>query len=306
MTNCDLLCFGEALYELAELDSGQWQGGIGGDVSNVAIAAARQGVRAGMLGRLGADRFGRAVRSVWEREGVDHRHVAEDESRPTGVYFVTYENGEHGFEYRRAGSAASCMSASMLAPEALAGCRALHVSGISQAIGAAPRAAVAEAMAQVKARGGLVSYDPNLRLRLWSLEQARAGADEALALADIALPGLDDARALTRLHAPQDILRAYHEKGAAIVALTLGAKGVLLGHGNGEITEIAGHQVDAIDATGAGDCFDGTFLARLLLGDDPREAAHYATAASALSVTAKGAIQAIPSPEEIARFRLGV
>jgi hypothetical protein len=131
------------------------------------------------------------------------------------------------------------------------------------------------AMRIARAAGRQVSFDPNLRLALWPLEQARSVITQALGLADIALPGLDDARQITGLDTPEDIVRAFHKMGPDIVALTLGEDGALLGHA-GTITHIPGVRVTAVDATGAGDCFDGAFLTRLSKGDTPEAACHYA------------------------------
>jgi 2-dehydro-3-deoxygluconokinase len=243
---------------------------------------------------LGDDGFGQELRNLWTREGVDASYVATDASAPTGLYFVRHELNGHRFEYRRAGSAASRMTADTLPVEAILSAQFTHVSGITLAISASARDAGLEAMRIAGAAGRQVSFDPNLRLALWPLEEARYEITQALGLADIALPGLDDARQITGLDAPEDIVRAFHEMGPEVVALTLGEEGALLGHA-GTITHIPGVPVPAVDATGAGDCFDGAFLTRLSKGDAPEAACRYAVAASALSVQGYGAVGPLPT-----------
>ena len=111
---------------------------------------------------------------------------------------------------------------------------------------------------------------------------------------DIALPGYEDARQLTGLDCPGDIAEFYHGLGASVVALTLGKNGVLLSS-DGEQHKIAPHHVAAVDATGAGDCFNGAFLAAHLSGCDNLECGVRANMAAALSTCDYGAIAGIPT-----------
>jgi 2-dehydro-3-deoxygluconokinase len=99
---------------------------------------------------------------------------------------------------------------------------------------------------------------------------------------------------------PQRIVAAIRDLGPRIVALTLGKEGVLLADGE-TVTRVPGVTVEAVDATGAGDCFDGAFLARLALGDTPIEAARYAATAASLSTRGYGAVAPIPRPDEVRR-----
>ncbi|MEL6794064.1 MAG: PfkB family carbohydrate kinase, partial [Pseudomonadota bacterium] len=135
-TGLDLICLGEPMVEFNAQPDGRWLYGFGGDVSNVAVAAARQGAKVGMATRIGADSFGDDLLDLWRTEGVDVAAVTRDEDAPTGVYFVRHGPEGHLFEYRRAGSAASRMSAETAPRDAIAAARCLHYSGISQAISA--------------------------------------------------------------------------------------------------------------------------------------------------------------------------
>ena len=125
----------------------------------------------------------------------------------------------------------------------------------------------------------LVSYDPNLRLKLWPLRRARAIIHEAMRSCDIALPGLDDALALTGLSDPDAIVDFYLRLGARVVVLKLGKAGALAATAKAR-ERIAPHPVKAVDATGAGDCFDGAFLAEYVRAADPFAAARFANAAA--------------------------
>lgn len=293
MSAPDVLCLGEPLYEFAQRADGMWQTGFGGDVSNVAIAVQRQGLRAGMLTRLGQDSFGDAFLEMWAGEGVDTSFVERDATQPTGVYFIRQGPEGHTFEYRRAGSAASHLDPGKIGADALAGARVLHASGISQAISDSAARTVAGAIEHMRAAGGLVSFDPNLRLNLWPLERARDAIHGAMSRTDIALPGLEDARLLTGLADPGDIVRFYLDLGPSVVALTLGAEGALIATAEG-VRHIPSPPTQVVDASGAGDCFDGAFLAEWLRTGNPEDAGRYAVAAASLSVGGIGATAAIP------------
>lgn len=297
----DLLCLGEPMREFNRRPDGLWQAGFGGDVSNVAVAAARQGARAGMLTRLGADAFGAEIRAMWAENGVDDAAVAEDPARPTAVYFVDHGPQGHRFSYRRAGSAAAGLTAAALPRAAVEGAARLHLSGISLAISAEAADAGFAAIELSRAAGRAVSVDPNLRPALWALPRARAVTHAAMALADVALPGLDDARVLTGLQDPDAVVDFYLALGPSVVALTLGGEGVLVATA-ARRERIAAHAVAAVDATGAGDAFDGAFLARLAAGDDPFAAARHANAAAALAVQGYGAVAPLPTGAQTRAF----
>lgn len=297
---CDILCFGEALGEFNQTVPGEpnYLFGFGGDTSNCAIAAARSGAGVGVMGAVGDDAFGRAFLDLWRTEGVDTAHMRLVPDADTGLYFVTHGPQGHEFTYRRAGSAAARFTAADLPREAIAAARVLHVSGISQAISAPAREAVEAAIDMSRAAGVTVSYDTNLRLRLWPLEEARRVTNAAMRRCDIALPGLDDARQLTGRDTPDAVADFYLEGGAKIVALTLGREGALVATPR-ERRTVPSIAVAALDATGAGDCFDGAFLAEWLRTGDPFEAGRYACAAAALSTTGYGAVAPLPRRAEV-------
>ena len=297
----DLLCFGEPLLEFNVQADGIYLPGHGGDTSNCAIAAARQGARVGYFTHLGNDPFGRSFLDLWAREGVDAGTVRQLDDAHTGVYFVTHGPQGHEFSYMRAGSASSRVGPSDIPVDVLKSVRILHVSGISQAISASAADAVFAAIRVVREAGGKVSYDTNLRLKLWPVERARAITHAAMAQAHVALPGLDDARQLTGISDPDSIADFYLGLGCEVVALTLGADGTLVATAD-ERQKVPGMPVKAVDATGAGDTFDGAFLARLLAGDTPFEAARYANAAAALSTQGYGAVAPMPRKDEVLSF----
>ncbi|HZI84187.1 MAG TPA: sugar kinase [Casimicrobiaceae bacterium] len=296
----DLVALGEPLVEFNQTrgEGGAYLHGFGGDTSNCAIAAARLGACAAYVTRVGDDAFGRQFVELWRREGVDVGGVGVDPDAPTGIYFVVHGPRGHEFSYLRAGSAASRLRPADLPLEVVRASKVLHVSGISQAISASACDACFLAMESARGSGVKISYDTNLRLKLWPLARARAIIRASLALADWALPSLEDAALLFGRDQPDAIVDACHADGAPLVVLRCGAAGCVVSDGRRR-ERIAGHRVAAVDATGAGDCFDGAFAARLVAGDDPFTAARYANAAAALATTGYGAVAPLPRHREV-------
>jgi len=301
----DVLFLGEPMLEFNQQPADSegrrlYLEGFGGDASNAAIAAARSGARVAMLTALGDDRAGAAFRALWRAEGVDDSLVPTDPEAPTGLYFVTHDAEGHHFTFHRKGSAAARLGPTALPADAIGAARALHLSGITLGISDASCDGAFRAMEIARAAGRLVSFDTNLRLRLWPLPRARAGIHAALAMADIAFPSLEDARALTGLEHP-DAVADFYLSLCPVVLLKLGAEGVLVAERNSRF-RVAGFPVRAVDATGAGDTFAGAFLARRLAGETLAEAARYANAAAALSTQGYGAVAPIPREAAVRSF----
>jgi 2-dehydro-3-deoxygluconokinase len=296
----DVAALGEAMVEFNQTHPGKphYLQGFGGDTSNAVIAAARAGAKTAYLTRLGQDTFGDALMDLWQQEGVDTSGVERDPKAPTGIYFVSHGPTGHEFNYLRAGSAAARMTPQWLPRALIDNSRILHVSGVSLAISPTARETVFEAMIQAREAATLVSLDSNLRRKLWSLEDARAGITKAMGLCDLFLPSVDDVDVLSDRTDPDDIIDWSHSLGAKKVVLKLGADGAVVSDGSRR-ERVAGHRVQVLDATGAGDCFCGNLLARMALGDTVFDAARYANAAAAIAVQGFGAVAPLPWPDQV-------
>jgi len=265
------------------------------------MADARAGARVAYLSRLGTDRWGDRLMALWQRENVDTTTVLRDAQAPTGMYFVSHDAQGHHFSYARAGSAASRMQSQDVAQhwgEAIAQSQWLHLSGISLAISASACDAAFAAMRLARSTGTQVALDSNLRLSLWPLDRAQACIRQAVSLCDLFLPSLEDMTALTGLTQAQEIIDWSHAQGAVNVVLKLGADGALASDGHQQC-RVPGHAVQALDATGAGDCFAGNLLARLACGESLWDATAYANVAASLSVQGYGAVAPLPQGEAV-------
>lgn len=297
----DILSMGEPMVEFNQTREGggaTFLRGCGGDTSNFAVAAARQGACVCYVSAVGNDSNGLLLREMWRAEGIDDTYVRTDEEAPTGVYFVSHGESGHRFDFCRSGSAASRYKPGDLPLEAIACAKALHLSGISLAISAPACDAGYRAIEHARASKVMVSFDTNLRRKLWPLGRARAVIWDVIALADICLPSYDDVVQLCDLTDADAIVDRCLTAGAKIVALKLGAAGALVADAR-QRHRIAPYPCRAIDATGAGDTFGGAFVARIVAGDDIAAAGRYAAAAAALSTEGYGAVTPIPTSHQV-------
>jgi 2-dehydro-3-deoxygluconokinase len=276
--------------------------GWGGDTSNFAVAAARLGNSVGIMGRIGSDEFGRSFLNLWAREVIDTSHAIVEPDSFTAIYFISRrQDGGHDFTYYRKDSAASHYAPNDIDPEYVAQARVFHSSGITQAISASSCDAVFRAAEIAKEKGVLFSYDPNLRLKLWSLPRARAVINLSFEIADIVFPSLEDARILTGLEEPGDIVANILKRGPKIVVLKLGSEGCMVGT-VGKIFTEPPIKVKAVDSSGAGDAFDAGFITGLLAGWTLKRTARFANAVGALTCLTKGCAGATPTRTQVEEF----
>ncbi len=301
--NVDLLCVGEPMLEFNQLPllpdgARHYLEGHGGDTSNAAVAAARQGASVGMIAGIGRDMPGDSFMALWTREGIDTSTVTRSDRYLTGVYFVTHDQTGHRFLHYRANSAAAMFGPGDVPSSTIERARMLYLSGISQGISTVACDATFAAIDAARRAGVLVAYDTNYRPRLWPPMRAAAVMRAAMESVDYALPGIEDVTTLTGLTEPDAMLDFYLRLGPKVVVLKMGEAGAYLATPEARV-KIPAFPVRAVDATGAGDTFCGSFLARILAGDTPETAARYAAVAAALKCTGYGAVAPIPTPDQV-------
>ena len=299
----DLLCLGEPMLEFNQLPlnpdgSRHFLEGHGGDTSNAAVAAARQGAKVGMIAGIGQDMPGDSFMALWTREGIDTSTVRRSDRYLTGVYFVTHDDAGHHFLHHRANSAAANLGPEDMPLDAIRRAKILYLSGISQGISTAACDASLAAIAAAKAAGVAVAFDTNYRPRLWPPARAAAVMRATMESVDYAFPGVEDVRTLTGIEEPEAMLDYYLRIGPRVVVLKMGAEGAWLATPDRRV-RVPSIPVKAVDATGAGDTFCGSFLARVLAGDAVEDACRYAAVAAALKCEGYGAVAPIPRADQV-------
>jgi len=291
---------GECMIELRHRSADRLDLAFGGDTLNFAVYLARltrgRDVSVDYVTALGDDYYSDRMLAMWQGEGVGCDHVARLEGRLPGLYTIrTDEQGERTFTYWRSAAAARDMLRDGRAErltEALANHRLLYLSGITLSIlDETQRAQLATLIDAVRGAGGRVGFDSNFRPAGWpDRDEARATFDAFLERADIALPTLDDERALFGVGDPGACARRLHDLGVPEVVVKLGRAGCFVS--SAEFTgEVAGEPVErVVDSTAAGDSFCAGYLAARLLGADPRAAARLGNRVAARVIAHPGAI----------------
>lgn len=263
--------------------------------------AARQGQQVALISAVGNDDFGRLNLDRLRTSGVDVSGIRIDPDRPTGSAFVRYrENGSRDFVFNIRHSACGHLVPNAAARERLAAADHLHVMGssLSSAEFIALNLATAEA---IKARGGTVSFDPNLRKEILGAPGLRQAMQRILAVTDLFLPSGTELTLLTK---------AGDESAALAELFALGIRSIVHKHGSEGATyheksaRIDCHAFDVTetDPTGAGDCFGATFTCHWLRGTEPGVALAAAAAAGALAVTRRGPMEGNSTMSEIDAF----
>lgn len=279
---------------LAGRSFAQAAGGKGG---NQAVAAARLGAQVAMLGRVGADAHGAALRAGLVAEGIDCVALSVSATATTGVALIVVDDASQNAIVIVAGSNGE------VTPESIAG----HEAAIAAADVLicqleTPAAAVRAALAAGRRLGKTVVLNP----------APAAGPLPAdwLPLVDYLIPNEIEAAALTGLPvrdpaSAETAARALAAAGARNVIVTLGGQGVLALTADGDARHYPAPRVAAVDTTAAGDTFIGGFAARLAAHDAPHDAIRFAQRAAALSVTRAGAQPSIPTLAELDAFASG-
>lgn len=269
---------------------------------NVATGLARLGWRVGYISRVGQDPFGDYLLATLDREGIDRSHVQVDTQHPTGFMLKSCEpeGQDPQIAYFRKGSAASHLGLDDVPPEGLQGVRWLHLTGISVALSDSLRALVQALVQQARAAGVAVSFDPNLRPRLWPSQTAMvAGLNAWTAQADLVMPGLSEGQMLTGQTTPQDIASWYLDRGAKQVVIKLGPQGAYVADHTGRAT-VPGFQVPrVVDTVGAGDGFAVGVLSALLEGLSLADAALRGNAIGARVVQFVGDSEGLPNAQQL-------
>lgn len=310
----EVVALGELLVDFSLLHTGE--GGYpvmaahpGGAPANYLATLSRFGVKTALLAKVGDDAFGRLLMNTLRCEGVDVGGVVRDPNVFTTLAFVSLDQkGEREFSFARKPGADTCLCAQELNLELIREARVFHFGSLSLTHEPS-RTASQQAVACAKEAGCLISYDPNLRMPLWSSpELAREQLCWGLSKADVVKLSREEMEFLFKRNAQDGARYLLDNYSLQLVFVTEGAKGCFFANRRacGQVSAL--QNVDARDTTGAGDIFFGSAMWKLLsFGKAPREleeaelreAVSFACTAAGLSTEKAGGLSAIPSIEEV-------
>lgn len=302
----DVVCLGEMMVMLVATEAGSlrsietFRKHVAGSEANVAIGLARLGHQAGWISRLGSDDFGLYIRNFLRGEGVDVSRVIFDPVHPTGIAFKERrELGARTVLYYRRGSAASHLQPGDLDESYFQGTKYFQVSGINSALSQSSHDTVIAAITMAHAAGSLVSFDPNIRLRLWDAETWRRTLRQILPLVDIVMPGMEEAELLTGESDPLAAARAIRALGPRLVLVKLGTEGSLALGDNGIERAPSIHLDRIVDPVGAGDGFAAGFLSGQLRGLSIKESLRLGNLVGASAMSVSGDVEGLPTWDEV-------
>ncbi len=215
--------------------------------------------RAALIGCVGDDDFGALNIERLRGDGVDVSGIAVLKDATTGSAFVTYrEDGDRDFVYNITNSASAQLSAANLRDDLLADCGNFHVMG-SSLFSFRIIEAMKKAIETVKANGGTVSFDPNIRKEMLRIPEMREALDFILDYTDVFLPSGHEVTLLARATSERGAIDELLQRGVKEVVVKRGAQGCSFYDADGEQHRKA-FTVEELDPTGAGDCFGATYI----------------------------------------------
>jgi len=272
---------------------------IAGAESNVAIGIAKLGHSAGFITSFGNDEFGHYIFNFIRGEGVLVDKVKFDPVHSTGIMFKEISSSETKVFYYRANSAASFLSPEDIDEEYIATAKILHLTGITPILSDSCKEAAYAAMEYAKKHNVLISFDPNIRKKLWKGKDYRPLIRDILFQSDIALLGLDEANTLLDTDKEDKIFDILFSKdNIRYAAIKNGARGAWAATRDQRVF-IPPYPCRPVDPVGAGDAFDAAFLAGILEGKDIELCGKMAAVSGALATETQGDIEGLPSKEKL-------
>ncbi|SCP99707.1 sugar kinase [Anaerobium acetethylicum] len=302
----DILIMGEMLVEVMRTEEdvqlyeeGTFRGPFPSGAPAIFIdTAARLGCKTAIVGGVGKDDFGKCLLERLRKDGVDCSHVIESEERATGVAFVTYfGDGSRKFIFHMGNTPA--VEAKAPAEGDFAKVKFMHIMGCSLMANKDFAQEILKTMHMMVANGTKISFDPNIRKELFTDDSINAVIKQVLDNTSVFLPGVEELLMTMGASTIEEAVeKCFENPKMEVLVLKNGSKGSKVYTRNGLI-EVEVYKVEQKDATGAGDCFDGAFIAGLVQGKDVEEAAKMGAAAGALNAAAFGPMEGKISPESV-------
>ncbi|AQQ54621.1 sugar kinase [Planococcus lenghuensis] len=303
--NFGVFTLGDALITFNPSDTGplryvpNFTRKVGGAELNFAIGCSRLGLRSKWASRLGGDEFGRVIYNFARGEGVDMTDVEFVEGYPTSLNFKEIrEDGSGKTFYYRYQSPILTMAPEDITEKMFEGIDLIHLTGVFLAIDSENLAIVRRVLKIAEKRAIPISFDPNIRLKLWTLEQAKAAYMEILPSVDILLTGLDEFELIIGDTSKESLEHCATRFGIGQLVIKDGGNGARV-YTDGVWHQKEAFSVTPIDTVGAGDGFDAGYIYGVLHDWSPEETLEFANGVGALVTTVSGDNEGLPYLEEV-------
>ena len=262
---------------------------------------ARMGKSCGIIGGVGNDDFGKCLLDRLKYDGVDCSHVLIDDTTSTGCAFVTYfEDGSRKFIFHIGNTPAA--KAKAPSDDVFKGIKYFHIMGCSLMANTEFGSEIVKAMKAAQKQGAKISFDPNIRAELLKNKESIALIDDVLANTSVLMPGVPELLSISGENSiERAVEKCFKNDTLEIIALKNGSKGCRIFTREHEYS-MGIYKVDAADATGAGDSFDGAFISGLCDGMEIKDIIRQSTAAAALNTAAFGPMEGKISKSNILKM----
>ena len=275
---------------------------VGGAEMNFAIGCARLGLHCKWISRLGKDEFGRVIYNFARGEGVDVSQVQFVEGKPTSLNFKEiHGDGSGKTFYYRDPSPITELKVEDINEGMFDEIHAVHLTGVYLAIDESHLQVAKKMIRIAKEKGIPIFFDPNIRLKLWSIEEARIVYEQILPEVDVLLTGLDEIQMISNKGTIEDLTAYVKKFGIHDFVIKDGEKGSKLLR-QGKWTQVDGFPVSPVDTVGAGDGFDAGYVYGFLNDFDPLSLLRFANGVGALVTTVSGDNEGLPYLEDVHAF----
>lgn len=281
----------------------QFERKIGGAELNVMLGCARLGLKTGWISRLGKDEFGKHILNTVRGEGIDVSEVKLMEGYSTSLNFKeVQESGAGKTFYYRKGSPTETLTPELLPENYIKKAQVLHVTGVFAAIDDRNSEVILKAIKVAKENNVKVSFDPNIRLKLWSKEKARKTLMTFLPYVDYLLAGREELELLFETDQDNELIEQLRQFPIEYTVIKDGENGCYLLE-NDKWSHFPGMKVSkVVDTVGAGDGFDSGFLYGIIRGWTVEKTLQFANAIGAMVVQVHGDNEGLPYLEEVECF----
>lgn len=296
----ELITMGETMMAMLPQDNGllrfenNYRAKIAGAESNVAIGVSKLGHSTGWISKLGNDEFGKYILRELRAENVDCSQVKLDSEYRTGMMFKQIYGSDTSVFYYRENSAASNIRPEDIDEEYIKQGKIVHLTGITPVLSKSCEEAVDTVIYYAKKNNKLLSFDPNIRKKLWKNRDYTPKLKEILLRSDIIEIGLDEAECLLGTNNKSKIIdMILSNNSSAIIAIKDGAKGALVANSKEEYV-IKPYACRCIETIGAGDAFNAGFLSGILENRDLSICGQMGAIAGAMATEVMGDVEGQP------------
>ncbi|MEK5175432.1 sugar kinase [Heyndrickxia sp. FSL W8-0496] len=297
----DVITIGESMVLFTPKEEGplryvsEFKKTMGGAESNVAIALARLGHSVGWVSKLGDDEFGLFIRNFIRGEGVDTSQVIFDDHLPTAVFFKEKRSQlDPNIYYYRKGSAFSSIQFEDLDTGYLSQAKFIHLTGITPALSHSSKETLLRVVEFAHSNEQTLVFDPNIRLKLWTSNEAKETLLEISKNCHIVMPGIEEGVLMTGETSPENIAKSLLNNKTKVVIVKLGEKGAYFATQE-ENAYVPAYRVDHIvDTAGAGDGFAAGVLSGLIRGWDYYQSVRFGNKIGSFALGVLGDMEGYP------------